>query len=147
MKKLIALLLSAVMMSISIILLSSCTQKEGQMPSKESGKTKGALTYKLSQDATYEVTAYNSDATDVVIPQIHAGIPVTRIADSAFEGKPIRSVSIPDSIISIGNSAFSNCTDLTSISIPHSITSIGNLAFSGCKSLTSFTYTANISTF
>ncbi|MDE7097575.1 MAG: leucine-rich repeat domain-containing protein, partial [Ruminococcus sp.] len=46
---------------------------------------------------------------------------------------------IPDSVISIGGSAFSVCTSLTSITIPDSVTSIGECAFYNCRSLTSIT--------
>ena len=48
----------------------------------------------------------------------------------------LNSVTIPNSVTSIGNSAFSEC-GLTSINIPNSVTSIGNAAFSGCSGLTS----------
>ena len=44
---------------------------------------------------------------------------------------------IPNSVTSIGVSAFSGCSNLTSIEIPNSVTSIGDHAFSGCSSLTS----------
>jgi uncharacterized protein YjdB len=46
---------------------------------------------------------------------------------------------IPNSVTSIGNSAFSNCSGLTSITIPNSVTSIGYHAFWGCSSLKSVT--------
>ena len=49
----------------------------------------------------------------------------------------LTSVTIPDSVTSIGGSAFSGCTGLTSIAIPDSVTSIGGYAFSGCTGLTS----------
>ena len=42
------------------------------------------------------------------------------------------SVTIPSSVTSIGDYAFSGCSSLTSITIPNSVTSIGILAFSGC---------------
>ena len=46
---------------------------------------------------------------------------------------------IPNSVTSIGSSAFSDCTGLTSLTIPNSVTSIGEGAFLGCSGLTSIT--------
>jgi len=43
------------------------------------------------------------------------------------------SVTIPNSVTSIGENAFYGCTGLTSITIPASVTSIGYNAFGGCK--------------
>ncbi len=45
--------------------------------------------------------------------------------------------AIPNAVTSIGNYAFSACSDLTSVTIPNSVTNIGDVAFSGCSSLTS----------
>ena len=47
--------------------------------------------------------------------------------------------TIPNSVTSIGNCAFFNCTSLTSVTIPNSATSIGSYAFRYCTSLTSIT--------
>ena len=44
---------------------------------------------------------------------------------------------IPNSVTSIGYSAFFGCTGLTSVDIPNSVTSIGDYAFGGCTGLTS----------
>ena len=51
---------------------------------------------------------------------------------------------IPNSVTSIGNYAFYNCTGLTSVTIPNSVTSIGSSAFSGCTGLTSPIYNAHV---
>ena len=65
---------------------------------------------------------------------------VTSIGDSAFRGcTSLTSVTIPDSVISIGGGAFSRCTSLTSINIPDGVTSIGGGTFSECTSLTDIT--------
>ena len=47
--------------------------------------------------------------------------------------------TIPDSVTSIENNAFSRCTNLTSVMIPDGVTSIGKYAFSTCKNLTGVT--------
>ena len=65
---------------------------------------------------------------------------VTSIGNSAFSWcSDLTSVVIPDGVTSIGNSAFSYCSGLTSVTIPDSVTSIGNGAFSWCSDLTSVT--------
>ena len=51
----------------------------------------------------------------------------------------LTSITIPDSVTSIGVSAFYDCTGLTSVTIPDSVTSIGTDAFHNCTSLTSIT--------
>ena len=54
-------------------------------------------------------------------------------------GRHIRSVTIPQSVTSIGDSAFSFCIALTEVTIPQSVTSIGDSAFVGCEKLDSLT--------
>ncbi len=43
--------------------------------------------------------------------------------------------NIPNSVTSIGNSAFYGCSSLTAVTIPNSVISIGYSAFSNCSSL------------
>ncbi len=78
--------------------------------------------------------------TSITIPNS-----VTSIGEEAFCGcTGLTSITIPTSVTSIGDYAFSNCTGLTSIDIPNSITSIVNRMFYGCTGLTSITIPNNI---
>ena len=65
---------------------------------------------------------------------------VTSIGNGAFNNcTGLTSITIPSSVTSIGEEAFCGCTGLTSVNIPNSVTSIGNGAFYGCTHLTSIT--------
>ena len=70
---------------------------------------------------------------------------VTSIGNNAFlYCRGLTSITIPNSVTSIGNDAFYYCRGLTSITIPNSVTSIGNNAFSYCRGLTSVKCLASI---
>ena len=86
-------------------------------------------------------TAYTTSTT-YYIPSSLRSVTVTggNILYGAFYNcSMLTSVTIPDSLTSIGSSAFYNCSGLTSITIPDSVTSIGSSAFRGCTGLTSIT--------
>jgi len=70
------------------------------------------------------------------------------VIDKLFDENYARyviSIDIPNSVTSIGEGAFYECTSLTSINIPNSVTSIGWEAFEGCTSLTSVTLGNSVS--
>ena len=81
-------------------------------------------------------------ATSYTIPNS-----VTSIGWSAFAGcSSLTSITIPNSVTSIGDNAFAGCSSLTSITIPNSVTSIGNNAFYNCTGLTSVTIPNSVTT-
>ncbi|MBR5576473.1 MAG: leucine-rich repeat domain-containing protein, partial [Bacteroidaceae bacterium] len=93
------------------------------------------------KEATVIAKSSGEYSGEVVIPEsvVHEGTTysVKSIGYSAFYGCfGLRSVTISNSVTSIGDYAFSY-SGLTSVTIPNSVTSIGNNAFMGCSGLTS----------
>ena len=77
--------------------------------------------------------SFCSSLTSVTIPNS-----VTTIGGSAFSGcSALTSVNIPNSVTTTGGSAFSGCSALTSVTIPNSVTKIDNHTFEYCSTLTS----------
>jgi len=90
------------------------------------------MEYTLSADKTYYTLTSigESSATELIIPDNIAGIPVTVIGASAFyNNKDIVYVEIPDSVIEIGERAFQNCTALKTVVIGKGVKTIGSLSF------------------
>ncbi len=101
--------------------------------------TYNGVTYTVTELRTisdyYGTFSDCSGLTSVTIPNT-----VTTIGDYAFQScSGLTSITIPNSVTSIGDYAFWNCSGLTSVTIPNSVTSIGNYAFAYCSGLTSVT--------
>ncbi|MCD8012510.1 MAG: leucine-rich repeat protein, partial [Lachnospiraceae bacterium] len=114
-------------------------------------------TYTYYDNADSECAPWTYMYTGIAIRSIVIEEGVTSIGDYAFKygggwngdswddgysasvsrSYSLTSVSIPDTVVQIGDSAFSDCRGLTEISIPASVTSIGDYAFSYNTSLTS----------
>ena len=87
-------------------------------------------------------SSYQSSFSTVII-----GDSVTTIGNGAFTNcSDITSISIPNSVTAIGNGAFYYCSGLTSISIPNSVTTIGEIAFMFCRGLISITIPNSVTT-
>ena len=85
----------------------------------------------FNKDKSIIISFRNQSVESYVIPDS-----VTSIGNSAFSCcSSLSEVVIPDSVTSIGNSAFSCCSSLSKVVIPTSVTSIGHNVFQGCSSL------------
>ena len=86
---------------------------------------------------TIEITRYLGTDYEVVIPAEIDGKKVTLIGDYLFyKNENLKSVKLPDTIISIGTEAFSLCKSLETVNIPSGVKEIGG-AFRSCEKLTS----------
>ena len=109
------------------------------------------IAYNINEDDTtvsvtlnvneYNFSTYNGD---ILIPEsvIHNGqtYAVTAIAaDTFYACFNLSSVSLPNSLVLIGDNAFSFCSSITSIHLPASVNLIVGNAFAGCEALNSIT--------
>jgi hypothetical protein len=120
---------------LTLFLLSAAVQAQTY--------TSGEWSYIL-QDGAATITGYSGSGGAVTIPNLVNGVAVKKVGGNwppifGSGNTSVTSVTIPNSVTSIGAQAFYNCTSLTSITIGSGVTSIGDYAFSNCYSLTSIT--------
>lgn len=117
----------------------------------EEPKPTSSLVYELDEATNTYTVIDVGEETNVVIPSTYEGLPVTRIqgqyGTGAFARKDIVSITIPDSIIEIGNNSFNNCSDLVEVNISEgsNLETIGRNAFSGCSVLPSLYIPSHVS--
>ena len=109
-------------------------------------------------DSEGNVDSTNNGPYNITIPDKLGGCPVTGLGDHSFAAYPIsyqdnyenplcsniHSVTIPQSVTSIGYEAFCHCKNLQSLTLEGSIESMGDGAFAYCTSLTTFPLVGNI---
>ena len=173
-KRLISLLV-AVCMMITMLPLSAVTAfaEDTSSSTKQEAIVDGyKYEYTINtEDGTATITKFlgpvdsegNVDFTnhgpyDINIPSELDHHSVTGLGDYSFateeNGSPlydihhhnIHSVTIPESVTSIGQSAFESCFSLDSLIIKDAATSIGASAFDGCSHLTTLSLGKNITT-
>jgi formylglycine-generating enzyme required for sulfatase activity len=86
------------------------------------------FTYTINNGAI-TITGYIGSGGTVSIPDTINGLPVTSIGDDAFFETALTSVTIPNSVTSIGDGAFEDCFSLMNAIVGNGVTSIGSDAF------------------
>lgn len=111
------------------------------------------LMYTLSDDKTYYiVSGYSDTSSNVVIPDMHDGLPIRKIGAWAFSDKSgdrknkLVSITISKNIIEIEKHAFDSCKNLREVIFleDSELTTIQNEAFKKCISLTNITIPKNV---
>jgi len=124
------------------------TDHEKEAGRKAEAERKAEVERKAKAEArkyALKVLEFSADGKTVTGVKDIISNDVTTLGEgTSFEFRTgLTSVTIPDGVTTIGNSAFIGCTSLTSVTIPDSVTTIGNYAFWGCTSLTSVTIPRN----
>lgn len=89
----------------------------------------------ISEEGKISIKEYKGSSENVAIPDNFDGFPVVSIGQNAFQKKDVVSVTIPDSVTLIGDSAFNSCSKLKSVVIGKSVETISEYAFRYCTSL------------
>ena len=171
-KRLISLLV-AVCMMITMLPLSAVTAFAADTSTVHEANDGDGIykyAYKENEDGTATITDFlgpvdSTKAPDpytITVPTKLDGRKVTGLGESSFSGiyssdhqkdstllsfcNQIQSVTIPESVTSIGKSAFEHCSKLDSLTIKGVATSIGAYAFASCTSLTSLSLVGNFQT-
>ena len=141
MKKFLVILLGICMLATVLV---ACSGEKGEQCEQETQEeqeigTEGLDFYPLP-DGTYGVMCGKAKfLNEIVIPSRYNEKPVTRILPEGFYYcTSLTSITIPDSVTSIGDRAFNNCSSLTSVIFAENskLESIGAYAFRYCTSLT-----------
>ena len=163
MKKIVLSILFVMLMSVTALTLTGCDMLDQLFPVNppysENGGDSGEIetgdpsederqtfVFTELEDGTYSVasTDYDSLPADLVIPSEYEGKPVTVIADYGFSGAKITSLTIPDSVHTIGRCAFSHCKNLVKLELGDGVTSTGNNSFSYCEKLKDITFGSSL---
>ncbi len=105
------------------------TDSEAESESfQENSPTAAKFLYRQTGD-TATITGYTGKDEVLVIPSKIDGFQVTAISDSAFQSQTLKNVIVADGITKIGWFAFRDCPSISSVTIPQSVKSIGYSAF------------------
>ena len=92
--------------------------------------------WRTNTDNTVVLTGYTGTNVAVDIPSVVNGMVVVGIGESVFTGSKVTSVTVPGSILSIGERAFETCYALTNVTLRDGLIAIGQFAFWGNPLLT-----------
>lgn len=130
-----------ILLSVLLTLALTCSVLTSGAETIAGNRDVGGVAYKLSDDGEYyTVVGYSESFPTLTIVSSIDGIPVTKIAESAFKNNfTVNKIEIRAQLTSIGDSAFRSCKNLTTINIPASLTELPFECFYDCTMLSNIT--------
>lgn len=125
------------MRKLLVFILAAVLVCGGILP-QAAAETQENYQYTVKEDGTAEITEVNKECKDSTIPAELDGHKVTSIGNYAFSTcSNMKIDTIPEGITSIGEGAFMYCDKIQSIRLPEGLTAIGENAFAFCSNLQS----------
>ena len=135
-------------MSAALLFGSAAMLPEGTFTDSASITASAAVDgdweYVVLDDDTISLTKYNGGGGTVTIPSSFEDKDVVSFGTIFKGNKNIAKVIIPDTITSIADNAFNNCTNLTGVTIGSGVKNIGDNAFYNCYSITSIAFPSGL---
>ncbi len=126
--------------SLKSINLPDKLEELGSKAFSQTGLTK--ITIPSSLHTTGETVFYGCESLE------EATVATATVPPRVFaECTALKSVTLLDTVVAIGESAFEGCTSLNAVLSSDSLTSVGNYAFEGCTSLTDLRFEASVTDF
>lgn len=124
-----ALLLSVLLIAAATVTAIAETYGDGSFEFEKTDKNNGII-----------VSCSLSDE-DITVPEFVLGYPIAGIGDYAFMSLPgLRTVTMPEAVVSIGEYAFAENPNLVSVRIPRACNSISDNAFANSQNVTIIGY-------
>ncbi len=148
------------LIALCIMLALTAVSCGASAPASDSGDCGSGLTWSYDSEAQSLSISGNGQMTDyesssdapwskvkAYVKTINIALGVEKIGDRAFYGfSALEAVSIPDSVVTVGEYAFAYCTKVTNIALPDTLKTIENGALEGCSALTAAFIPADVTT-
>ena len=140
-KRFIAGLMTLVLVFGGAALPQNVNVIDTSITASAANRVEGYFEYAFIDDVRsgVNILGYSGNESNVVIPSYINGAPVVGIGDYAICHNGMTSVTIPETVKSIGAYAFYHCSNLSAINNGSGISNIGMNAFGCCTSLKKIT--------
>ena len=129
--------LSLILAFLIVFAITGCgsAKPADEKASAESEKIAKDYVYTTVKNEYILLTIYKGKDKNIKIPQKINDLPVKTIGSNCFASTEIETVTVPDSVTEIWDSAFLHCKNLSKITLSKNLTAIAPKTFEGCTAL------------